>query len=89
MDLEVVLTASQSMTLYCNNSGAISKTKEPRSHKRIKYIERKYHLIRDIAYQREVMVYKIVSEDNLDDLFTKARSTKSLEDLVGLGLQRM
>ena len=45
MDLEVVPTAQSTITLYCDNSGAVANTKEPRSHKRGKHIERKYHLI--------------------------------------------
>ena len=31
---------------YCDNSGAVANAKEPRSHKRGKHIERKYHLLR-------------------------------------------
>ena len=34
LDLEVVPSAQLAITLYCDNSGAIANTKEPRSHKR-------------------------------------------------------
>ena len=37
------------ITLYCDNSGAVANSKEPRSHKRGKHIKRKYHLIREIV----------------------------------------
>ena len=37
------------LTLYCDNSGAVANSREPRSHKRGKHIERKYHLIREIV----------------------------------------
>ena len=46
MDLKVVSYAQSAITLYCDNSGAVANSKEPRSHKRGKHIERKYHLIR-------------------------------------------
>ena len=49
MDLEVVPEAEQPMTLFCDNSGTVANSKEPRSHKHSKHIERKYHLIRDIV----------------------------------------
>ena len=49
MDLEVVPFERSAITLYCDNSGAIANSKEPRSHKRGKHIERKYHLIREIV----------------------------------------
>ena len=45
MDLEVVPTMQSAITLYCDNSGAVANVKEPRSHKREKHIERKYHLV--------------------------------------------
>ena len=44
-DLEVVPNMEKPLVLYCNNSGVMANSKEPRSHKRGKHIERKYHLI--------------------------------------------
>ena len=54
--LEIVPNVDEPMTLYCDNSGAVAYSKEPRSHKRSKYIERKYHLIREIAQRGDVEV---------------------------------
>ena len=48
MDLEVVPFERSAITLHCDNSGVVANSKEPRSHKRGKHIERKYHLIREI-----------------------------------------
>ena len=48
MDLEVVPFAQAAIILYCDNSGAVVNSKEPRSHKRGKHIERKYYLILEI-----------------------------------------
>ena len=44
-DLEVVQNMEKPLVLYCDNSGAMANSKEPKSHKRGKHIERKYHLI--------------------------------------------
>ena len=44
-DMEVVPNMDKPITLYCDNSGAVANSREPRSHKRGKHIERKYHLI--------------------------------------------
>ena len=49
----------------------MANSKEPRSHKRAKHIERKYHLIREIVHRGDVAVMKIASEHNLADPFTK------------------
>ena len=48
-DLEVVPNMEKPLVLYCDHSGAVANSKEPRSHKRGKHIERKYYLIREIV----------------------------------------
>ena len=52
-DLEAVPDIDKPLTLYCDNSEAVANSKEPRSHKRGKHIERKYHLIREIGASRQ------------------------------------
>ena len=76
------------MTLYCDNSGAVANSKEPRSHKRSKHIERRYHLIREIVTRGDVEVKKISTHDNIADLFTKTLSIRVFEKkLEGLGIK--
>ena len=76
MDLEVVPSAQSAITLYYDNSRAIANSKKPRSHKRGKYIERKYHLIREIVGKGDAVVSEIVSEDNFAGPFTKGLAQK-------------
>ena len=45
-DLEVIPNLEQPIIIYCDNSGAVANSKEPRSYQRGKYIKRKFHLIR-------------------------------------------
>ncbi|KAA0062100.1 retrovirus-related pol polyprotein from transposon tnt 1-94 [Cucumis melo var. makuwa] len=78
-DLEVVSNMNLLITLYCDNSGAVANSKEPRSHKRGKHIERKYHLIREIVQRGDVIVTKIASEHNIADPFTKTLMAKVFE----------
>ena len=75
MELGVVPTAQSPITLYCDNSGAVAQSKEPRNHGRGKHVERKYHLTREIVQRGDVLVTKIATTDNLADPFT-ALSTK-------------
>ncbi|KAA0059674.1 retrovirus-related pol polyprotein from transposon tnt 1-94 [Cucumis melo var. makuwa] len=89
-DLEVVPNMHLPITLYCDNSGAVANSREPRSHKRGKHIERKYHLIREIIHRGDVIVTKISSEQNIADPFTKALTAKVFEShLHGLGLRSL
>ncbi|KAH9734858.1 Integrase catalytic domain-containing protein [Citrus sinensis] len=71
-DLEVVPAVTTPLKLFCDNSGAVAQSKEPRNHKKQKHIERKYHLIRDIVQRCDMEVTQIVSQQNLADIFTKA-----------------
>ncbi|XP_033514707.2 secreted RxLR effector protein 161-like [Nicotiana tomentosiformis] len=48
-EFNVVPSVQAPIVLYCDNSDAVANSKEPRSHKMSKHIERKYHLIRDIT----------------------------------------
>ncbi|KAL8103913.1 hypothetical protein AgCh_028205 [Apium graveolens] len=76
LDLDVVRNLPRSLTVYCDNTGAVANSKEPRDHKAAKYIERKYHLIRGIVKRGDIVVAHISSEDNRADPFTKSLSTK-------------
>ena len=88
MNLEFILEVNKPMTLYRDNSGTVANSKEPRSYKCSKYIERKYHLIRDIVERGDVDVQKISSHDNIADPFTKALSIEVFKGhSEGLGLK--
>ena len=87
-DLEVVPAIEMPLTVFCDNSGVIANSKEPRSHKKAKHIERKYHLIRDIVQRGDVMVAKIALDNNLADPFTKVLPQKSFDRHVeGMGVR--
>ncbi|KAH9727196.1 hypothetical protein KPL70_008566 [Citrus sinensis] len=89
-DLEVVPAVTAPLKLFCDNSGAVAQSKEPRNHKKQKHIERKYHLIRDIVQRGDVEVTQIASQQNLSDPFTKAIPGKPFNlHLESMGMQMM
>ena len=78
------------MIVYCDNSGAVENSNEPRSYQSEKHIERKFHLIRDIVERGDVTVCKIKSKDNLADPFMKTLSSRIFEGhLKRLGIRDM
>lgn len=88
LDLSVIPSMQLPITLYCDNSGAVANSKEPRTHKKTKHIECKYHLIRDIVQRGDVLVTKVTSEDNLADPFTKSLTSKVFDRHVeGMGVR--
>ncbi|KAA0025346.1 gag/pol protein [Cucumis melo var. makuwa] len=87
-DLKIVPNMHLPITLYYDNNGAVANSREPRSHKWGKHIERKYHLIREIVHRGEIVVTQISSEQNIADPFTKALTAKVFEShLQSLGLR--
>jgi hypothetical protein len=69
--LGVVPSASSPMDLYCDNSGTIVQAKEPRAHKRAKYILWCYRLIREIIGRCDVKVCKVHTDHNVADPLMK------------------
>jgi hypothetical protein len=69
--LSVVPSVSKPMDLYCDNSGAIAQANEPRAHKVVKHVLRRYHLIREIIGRGDVKVYKVHMDHNVVDPLTK------------------
>ena len=83
----MVPSANKQITIYYDNSGAVTNSKELRSHKRGKHIERKYHLLTEIVHRGDVTVTKIALAENLADPFTKALPQKSFDrhlDYMGM-----
>jgi hypothetical protein len=60
--------------IYYDNNGVITQAKESRSHKKSKHILQRYHLIREIVQQRDVMIYKVDTEMNTNNSLTKSLS---------------
>ena len=87
-NLGVVRMEQVPITLFCDNSGAVTQSNDPRNHKKGKHIERKYHIIRDIITRGDVVVAKIESANNLADPFTKALPQRTFEShLEGIGVR--
>ena len=88
LDLGVVPSMQLPITLYCDNSGAVANSKEPRTHKKGKHIRHKYHLIRDIVQRGDVVATKIALANNLTYPFTKSLPAKTLDRHVeGMGVR--
>ena len=87
-DLGVVRIEQVPITLFYDNSRAVTQSKDPRNHKKEKHIKRKYHIIRDIITRGDMVVAKIESENNLADPFTKALPQRTFEShLEGMGVR--
>lgn len=58
-------------TIYCDNRSAIALTRNPVFHGISKHIDIKFHYIRDLVTEGEILLDFCKSEDQIADIFTK------------------
>ena len=72
--------------VHSDSQSAIPLTKDPMHHERTKHIDVRYHFVRDIVAQGEIIVHKISTEENPASILTKtlplAKFKKCL-DIIG------
>ncbi|KAK8957861.1 hypothetical protein KSP39_PZI000571 [Platanthera zijinensis] len=89
-ELEVVPSISGPVDLYCDNTGAIAQSKEPRSHQRTKHILWRFHLIRQFVNDGWIKVKRVDGVANTADPLTKPLSRAAHElHVASMGIRRM
>ena len=68
-DLEVKYT--EPTPIYCDNTSAISVSKNPVLHSKTKHIPIKYHFLREQVTNRVVQLNFVSSTEQAADIFTK------------------
>jgi hypothetical protein len=69
--------------LMCDNTSAISVAKNPVFHKKMRYVERRHHFLRDHIEKRDIEMMYIDTERQLADIFTKPLDSSRFADLRG------
>lgn len=76
----MVPLVQEPLTLYCDNNGAVTNSKEARSHKKSKKIKRQYHMNQDITQRGDMKLLKIESKNNHVDPFTMILTQKTFDN---------
>ena len=61
--------------MFCDSQSAIHLAKNQVYHARTKHIDVRYHFVREIIEEGEVLVQKIKTDDNPADMLTKVVTT--------------
>ena len=69
--LEIVKTALEPVTIFCNNTAALAVTKDPKYHEKTKHIKKIYHYIRDAIIEKDVILKHISTSNMVADPLTK------------------
>ncbi|GKB00723.1 retrotransposon protein, putative, ty1-copia subclass, partial [Tanacetum coccineum] len=70
--LGVVPTNEEPITMYCDNTGAITIANESGITKGARHYHAKVHFLREVIELGDVKIEKVHTDDNLADSFTKA-----------------
>jgi hypothetical protein len=79
VDLEVKYTAP--IPIHCDNTSAISVSKNPVFHSKTKHIPIKYHLLREKITNQTTQVHYIPTTEQIADIFTKPLAKTPFEYL--------
>jgi hypothetical protein len=85
----VVTSASNPVTIFCDNQAAIKVSKDPKFHSKTKHIEGRYHFIRDIINRlKTIRLEYLPSLDMVADPLTKPLSQESFcKHVSNMGLR--
>ncbi len=79
---DVVARRFSTVTLHCDNQGALALAKNPVQHQRSKHIDIRYHFVRSEIQKGFLHLQYIPSKENLADIFTKPISGPRMKTFV-------
>lgn len=71
----------QPIPIFCDNTSAISVSKNPVMHSKTKHIPIKLHFVREKVEDKKVKMEYIKSKENIADIFTKPLTKEAFEYL--------
>jgi hypothetical protein len=69
------------ITIYCDNTSAISISKNPMMHSKMKHIPIKYHFLREQVAEKNIRVEYVGTKEQVENIFTKPLPRESFEYL--------
>ena len=86
--VEVGVTPSSEMNLFCDNKAAIAISQNPAQHDRTKHVEVDRNFIKQNLEERIIQLPFVKSKDQLADILTKAVSARNFyNSLDKLGIR--
>ncbi|GKC90042.1 retrotransposon protein, putative, ty1-copia subclass [Tanacetum coccineum] len=75
------------MEMLCDNEHALAIVSDPRILKGAMHFQRKYHYIREVVQEGEIVLKKVYTDDNVADPFTKPMPfNKYFEHAMAIGI---
>ena len=78
---DIQITCTPPISILCDNTSAISVSKNPVMHSNTKHIPIKYHFLREQVLEQEVKLEYVPSKEQVADIFTKPLPKETFEYL--------
>ena len=78
-DLQVQF--SEPIPIFCDNTSAISISKNPVMHSKTKHIPIKYHFVREQAAKNNIKLEYVCTKEQISDIFNKPLPREAFEYL--------
>ena len=76
---DIQVEYDDAIPFYYDNTSAISISKNPVSHSKMKHIPIKYHFLREQVAEKNIRVEYVGTKEQVTDIFTKPLPHKSFE----------
>ncbi|XP_052735546.1 uncharacterized protein LOC128197530 [Vigna angularis] len=83
---EMMMPVKTPLQLRIDNISVINLSKNPVSHGRSKHLEVKYHFLRDLVSKGRIVLSYCRTEEQLEDIFTKALKVDRFDFLKKIGV---
>ena len=78
---DIQVTCSPTISILCDNTSAISISKNPFRHSKTKHIPIKYHFLWEQVLEKKVKLEYVPSKEKVVDIFTKPLPREAIEYL--------
>jgi hypothetical protein len=69
--IDIQVEYDEPIPIYCDNISAISISKKPVMHSKMKHIPIKYHFLREQVAEKNIRVEYVDTKEQVADIFTK------------------
>ncbi|GKA77691.1 hypothetical protein Tco_0784228 [Tanacetum coccineum] len=84
---DVMSSNKRPVEMICDNKPALAIVSDPGILKGARHFQRKYHYIREVIQEGEIVLKKVHTDDNVADPFTKPMSfNKHFEHAMVIGI---
>jgi hypothetical protein len=78
---DIQVEYDEPIPIYCDNTSAISISKNPVMHSKMKHIPIKYHFLQEQVAEKNIRVEYVGTKEEAVDIFRKPLPWESFEDL--------